>query len=80
MQKAFGIDEFGLVDFPFKISNVQVSRIEYCKKECSFCFPTWMETSNSTRITDREPGNASEKQYGSHLKRKAGLLRPFFIC
>lgn len=32
MQNAFGINEFGLVDFPVKISNVQVSRIVYGNK------------------------------------------------
>ncbi|MFT5619411.1 MAG: hypothetical protein ACI85I_002657, partial [Arenicella sp.] len=25
-QKAFGLDEFDMVDFPVKISNVQISR------------------------------------------------------
>lgn len=45
MQKAFGINEFGLVDFPVKISNVQVSRIVYGNERgCSWCFPHGWET------------------------------------
>ncbi|WP_081670877.1 hypothetical protein [Sporocytophaga myxococcoides] len=48
------IDAFGLtdcweqIDFPPKTSNIQISRIIYGKKECSFCFPHGWETSNST--------------------------------
>jgi hypothetical protein len=47
--KAFGLmEEWPFIDFPAKISNIQISRIIYCKKECSRCFPHGWETSNST--------------------------------
>ena len=55
MQKAFGTDAFGLVDFPVKMSNVQVSRIVYGnEKGCSWCFPHGWETGNSTMFTNRQ--------------------------
>jgi len=40
MQKAFGVNGFGLIDFPVKISSVQGSRI-VCGNErgCPRCFP-----------------------------------------
>jgi hypothetical protein len=54
MQKAFGINELGLVDFPVKISNIQVSRIVYGNdRGCSWCFPHGFETNNST-ISNRQ--------------------------
>ena len=83
MQKAFGTNEFGFIDFPVKISNVQVSRIVYCKKECSFCFPHGWETSNSTRITNRQRNwkrfrkarwNPSEKE-----RERPDRSRPFSL-
>lgn len=47
--KAFGKNEFGFADFPIKISNVQVSRIESGEiMGCSYCFPHGWETVNST--------------------------------
>lgn len=40
LKKSFGYNEFGLVDFPKKISNVQISRILYGNEMgCSYCFP-----------------------------------------
>jgi hypothetical protein len=49
LKKAFGTVGNGLlVDFPAKISNVQIARTIHCKKECSFCFPHGWETHNST--------------------------------
>ena len=47
-EKAFGLNEFGVADMPKKVSNMQISRLVYCKKECSYCFPHGWETSNST--------------------------------
>ena len=47
-QKAFGLNQFGITDMPTKISNVQLSRLVYCKKECTYCFPHGWEVSNST--------------------------------
>jgi hypothetical protein len=55
MRKAFGINEFGLIDFPVKISNVQISRIVYGNERgCSRCFPHGWETSNSTMFVNRQ--------------------------
>lgn len=80
MQKAFGINEFGFVDFPAKISNVQVSRVEYCKRECSFCFPHGWETSNSTRITNRQRSwKRFRKTRWKTSKEKAGMFQPFLL-
>jgi CRISPR/Cas system-associated exonuclease Cas4 (RecB family) len=48
LKKAFGVNEFGVINIPKKISNVQISRLMHCKKECSYCFPHGWEMSNST--------------------------------
>ncbi|WP_272149268.1 phosphate ABC transporter substrate-binding protein [Tenacibaculum aiptasiae] len=50
LKKVFGLNEYGFIDFPKKISNVKVSReINYVKMGgCSFCFPHGFETINST--------------------------------
>ena len=47
--KAFGLNEFGYIDFPKKISNIQISRIQNTDKMggCSYCFPHGIETTNS---------------------------------
>ena len=46
--KAFGKNEFGLVNFPIKISNTQISRLLVGEiMGCSYCFPHGMETTNS---------------------------------
>ncbi|MBL7879190.1 MAG: phosphate ABC transporter substrate-binding protein [Chryseobacterium gambrini] len=51
LKKSFGSNEFGLVDFPKKISNVQISRILYGDEMgCSYCFPHGFETINSKEI------------------------------
>ncbi|NJB82070.1 phosphate ABC transporter substrate-binding protein [Wenyingzhuangia aestuarii] len=49
-RKAFGVNEFGLIDFPRKFSNVKISRISNFEKMggCPFCFPHGIETCNST--------------------------------
>ncbi|PIF44384.1 hypothetical protein CLU96_1350 [Chryseobacterium sp. 52] len=48
LKQSFGINEYGLIDFPKKISNVQVSRILYGNETgCSWCFPHGFETVNS---------------------------------
>jgi hypothetical protein len=46
--KAFGLNEWGVADIPAKQSNVQIARLIYCKKECSYCFPHGWEVKNST--------------------------------
>ncbi|WP_336689938.1 MULTISPECIES: phosphate ABC transporter substrate-binding protein [unclassified Chryseobacterium] len=51
LKKSFGSNEFGLIDFPKKISNVQISRILYGNEMgCSYCFPHGFETINSKEI------------------------------
>jgi hypothetical protein len=48
-KRAFGFNEFGIIDFPTKMSNVQLSRILYGDGSgCSRCFPHGWETINST--------------------------------
>lgn len=47
--KAYGqLTDFAFAALPPKHSNVQLARLRYCKKECSFCFPHGFEVSNST--------------------------------
>ena len=54
LQKAFSVNEYGMVDFPKKVSNVKVSRILFGNKMgCSYCFPHGFETVNST-ISNRQ--------------------------
>ena len=48
-KKAFGTNEYGMIDFPAKISNVKISRIQNTDKMggCPFCFPHGVECTNS---------------------------------
>ena len=48
-KKAFGVNEFGLIDFPTKISNIRISRIKNFEKMggCLYCFPHGVECTNS---------------------------------
>ncbi|MCK8520444.1 phosphate ABC transporter substrate-binding protein [Aquimarina sp. D1M17] len=50
LQKAFGANQYGFIDFPEKVSNIKISRIINYKKMggCSYCFPHGYETSNAT--------------------------------
>jgi hypothetical protein len=51
LRQSFGINEQGLIDFPKKISNVQISRILYGNEMgCSWYFPHGYETFNSKEI------------------------------
>ncbi|WP_394665741.1 phosphate ABC transporter substrate-binding protein [uncultured Chryseobacterium sp.] len=51
LKKFFGSNEYELIDFPKKISNVQISRILYGDEMgCSWCFPHGYETINSKEI------------------------------
>lgn len=48
--KALGTNEIGGINFPPKMSNIQISRILYGDaRGCSRCFPHGWETSNSTQ-------------------------------
>lgn len=48
LRQAFGINEYGFIHFPHKISNVKISRIMYGEKMgCSWCFPHGPETINA---------------------------------
>ncbi|ASV32099.1 MULTISPECIES: phosphate ABC transporter substrate-binding protein [Flavobacteriaceae] len=48
-ERAFGLTPEGHIDFPKKISNVRLSRIDnYLKMGgCCYCFPHGIETTNS---------------------------------
>jgi hypothetical protein len=49
LEKAFGFNEFEVIDCPQKFSNVQFSRLLYGNlMGCSWCFPHGWETTNST--------------------------------
>ncbi len=45
--KAFGLNEIGMVDFPTKYSNVNISRYVNQGNGCDRCFPHGCETYNS---------------------------------
>jgi len=48
LRQTFGINEYGWIDFPGKISGVQVSRILYGDEMgCSRCFPHGFEVVNA---------------------------------
>ncbi|MGK6343622.1 phosphate ABC transporter substrate-binding protein [Chryseobacterium sp. DT-3] len=48
LRQAFGVNEYGLIDFPKKISSIQISRLLHGDKMgCSYCFPHGFETVNS---------------------------------
>ena len=47
---AFGLNEYGLIDFPVKISGIKISRIKLGEESgCSRCFPHGFETINFTK-------------------------------
>ena len=48
-KNAFGIDEYGFINLPIKISNIKISRIMFCDDRggCPYCFPHGIETNNS---------------------------------
>ncbi len=59
---AFGLDEFGQIDVPKKISNVRIARLLVGNAMgCSYCFPHGIETSNAT---------ANKNKRSWKLKRK----------
>ncbi len=48
LRKTFGINEFGMIDYPIKISNVKVSRVlNGINRGCPYCFPHGFETNNA---------------------------------
>ncbi len=48
LRQTFGISEYGWIDFPGKISGVQISRILYGDEMgCSRCFPHGFEVVNA---------------------------------
>lgn len=80
MQKAFGINEFGLIDFPIKISNVQVSRIVYGNERgCSRCFPHGWETNNSTLLTNRQRNWKRFRKTRWKPYKEEGRIAPAFF-
>src|SRR5687768_13851441 len=78
MQKAFGINEFGLIDSPGKISNVQFSRIVYGNERgCSRCFPHGRETDNSTVVKRQRTWKRFRKTRWKSKRR--GRIDPAFF-
>jgi len=63
--RAYGLNEFGVVDFPNKISNVKISRLEFGDiMGCSWCFPHGFETINSTIFKNKKKWKFTrQKQY-----------------
>jgi hypothetical protein len=73
MRKAFGVNESGLIDFPAKISNVQISRLQYGNERgCSRCFPHGLETGNSTVINRQRNWKRFRRTKWKSIKMKAG--------
>ncbi|PJJ62619.1 phosphate ABC transporter substrate-binding protein [Chryseobacterium geocarposphaerae] len=70
LRRAFGINEQGLIDFPKKISNVQISRILYGDEMgCSWCFPHGIETINSKEIKFQRNWKKYRKTQWKDLKK-----------
>lgn len=62
LTKAFGLNEFGIVDIPKKISNVKVSRFLHGEERgCTYCFPHGIETNNSTEKNKQRSWKKSRK-------------------
>lgn len=83
LKKFFGSNEYGLIDFPKKISNVQISRILYGDEMgCSWCFPHGFETINSKEIKIQRNWKNTEKPNGKPKSkcRKTELLRTEQSC
>jgi hypothetical protein len=48
LRQKFGFNEYGLIDFPKKISGTQILRLMYGNEMgCSFCFPHGYEVVNA---------------------------------
>ncbi len=51
LRQKFGFNEYGFIDFPKKISGVQISRLIYGNDlGCSYCFPHGFEVVNARYI------------------------------
>lgn len=62
--KAFGLNEEGLVDFPRKMSNVRIARIELGDfLGCAWCFPHQLCTGSSRGERIRNWKAFRKKQY-----------------
>lgn len=48
LRKKFGFNEYEWIDFPKKISGIQISRIQHgTELGCSYCFPHGLEVVNA---------------------------------
>ncbi|WP_299606326.1 phosphate ABC transporter substrate-binding protein [uncultured Aquimarina sp.] len=48
-KKAYGLNDYGIIDFPKKVSGIKISRIKVGEESgCSRCFPHGYETINCT--------------------------------
>ncbi len=53
-KRVFGVNEWGMADYPAKISGIQLSRFLYGNAMgCSLCFPHGYETINSTIVNQQ---------------------------
>lgn len=59
LRRKFGVNEYGFVDFPIKISGTTLRRIEN-DMGCCFCFPHGWECYNST---GKKARNRNWKRY-----------------
>ena len=74
--RAFGLNDFGLADFPKKVSNIRISRLEFGRSMgCPWCFPHGYDTINSTSSKNRKSWKFKRaKQY-----RTSRSLGPKYI-
>jgi hypothetical protein len=71
ISKAFGLtEEWQQIAFPPKTSNVHLSRVIFCKRDCTYCFPHGWEMSNST-VNNRQR-NWKRFRSKQHKEKKKG--------
>lgn len=78
LKQNFGINEFGLIAFPKKISGIQISRILYGNElGCSYCFPHGLEVVNAKSTKFQRNWKKYSKYQWKNLSkcRKTELLR-----
>lgn len=70
--RAFGYNEFGMLDIPFKISNIFVSRIVNYREcgGCSYCFPHGFDLLNSTLENNQRNWKKFRKTKWKHKYHK----------
>ncbi|MCD9016421.1 hypothetical protein [Parachryseolinea silvisoli] len=78
LQYVFGVDEFGMIDFPRQFSNVKLCRLMYGRDAgCELCFPHGYETINST-VANRQRNWKRFRRMQWKNYEKGGELSAFF--